>query len=369
MTEEVGTVSKSAAKNAKDKAGKVSKKRPDPEGLALIAKADAAFEAKDFGTALELYQKAKDICESSTVEVAAKEKKPKPEKTERATVDSAEKSEKSEKSEKAKLVLRLPKENLQAKPLREGVDADHNYALNSVATLESHLGATKGSFLTRFPPEPNGYLHIGHAKAMNFNFGQARLAREGGHGGETIMRFDDTNPTAEKQEFIDSILDNVAWLGHSPVRVTYSSDYFKELHALAVQLIKVGGAYVCHQTADEIKEGRNKLKLYHSQKAEAAASSAPRSLPEGALSPWRDRSVAENLRHFERMRQGRYAEGEAFLRMKTDPFSDNTSLWDPAAYRVMFHAHPRTGDDWCISLPDRVDHANGFCLLACLLLL
>ena len=106
-------------------------------------------------------------------------------------------------------------------------------------------GASEGNVVTRFPPEPSGYLHIGHAKAMNFNFGQAKLGHEAGVGGETILRFDDTNPAAEKQEFIDSILDNVAWLGHTPARVTYSSDYFEQLYALALQLIDAGGAYVC----------------------------------------------------------------------------------------------------------------------------
>jgi hypothetical protein len=111
--------------------------------------------------------------------------------------------------------------------------AEHNYALNTDEQLRAHLQATGGKYRTRFPPEPNGYLHIGHAKAMNFNFGQAKLGHEAGVGGETILRFDDTNPAAEKQEFIDSILDNVAWLGHRPVKITYSSDYFTRLCALS----------------------------------------------------------------------------------------------------------------------------------------
>ena len=117
---------------------------------------------------------------------------------------------------KPKLYLSQPADNAQAKPLRDGVDAAHNYAANPAAKLQAHLTATGGKFRTRFPPEPNGYLHIGHAKAMNFNFGQARLAQEMGMGGETVMRFDDTNPTAEKQEFIDSILDNVKVSHHDP---------------------------------------------------------------------------------------------------------------------------------------------------------
>ena len=164
---------------------------------------------------------------------------------------------------KPRLYLSKPQENTQAKELRSGVDDAHNYAANPAAKLQAHLAATGGKYRTRFPPEPNGYLHIGHAKAMNFNFGQARLAAEMGMGGETVMRFDDTNPTAEKMEFIDSILDNVAWLGHTPAMTTYSSDYFQQLHDLAVQLIKDGGAYVCHQTGAEIKASRDELRLYH----------------------------------------------------------------------------------------------------------
>jgi len=183
---------------------------------------------------------------------------------------------------------------------------------------------------------------------MNFNFGQARIARESGFGGETVMRFDDTNPTAEKMEFIESILDNVEWLGHTPSKVTYSSDYFQDLYELALNLIHLGGAYVCHQTADEIKASREMLKLYQKQRKEATSASSMPPLPAGAASPYRERTVAQNLMHFERMRQGRYDEGEAFLRMKTDLTSENTALWDPAAYRIMFHAHPRTGDKWCI---------------------
>merc|ERR1719240_1157482 len=118
---------------------------------------------------------------------------------------------------------------------------------------------------------------------MNFNFGQARLGREAGVGGGTILRFDDTNPAAEKQEFIDSILDNVAWLGHSPLKITYSSDYFQRLYELALQLIAAGGADVCHQTGDEIKASRMVLRAYHGAKEKSG------SLPKEAMSPWRDR--------------------------------------------------------------------------------
>ncbi|KAL1505024.1 hypothetical protein AB1Y20_008785 [Prymnesium parvum] len=330
-------MSKSAAKNAKTDAVKASKKRPDPEGIEIIAQGDAAFEAKDFEKAIALYTEAKAKCDSSSVEFVSKEKKPK--ETPPLEGDQGEKPpEAPAEARKPKLYLRLPQENLQAKPLREGVDEAHNYAKNSEGALAAHLKATGGILRTRFPPEPNGYLHIGHAKAMNFNFGQARLLP----GGETIMRFDDTNPAAEKQEYIDSILSNVEWLGHKPSKVTYSSDYFQELYELAVQLIKSGGAYVCHQTGEQIKAERMKLREYFASKTPG------KTLPKGAASPYRDRPVEENLALFEKMRQGRFDEGEAVLRMKGDLLSDNSSLWDPAAYRVLFHPHPRTGDAWCI---------------------
>ena len=243
------------------------------------------------------------------------------------------------------MYLSSPLDNSQAKPLREGVDAVHNYALNTVQQLTTHLKATGGQFRTRFPPEPNGYLHIGHAKAMSFNFGQAGIAHDLGLGGETVMRFDDTNPTAEKQEFIDSILDNVAWLGHKPCSVTYSSDYFSDLHDLALQLIRDNGAFVCHQAAAEIKASRDLLRTFHGRGLPAVERGP---LPMGSASPYRTRSSGENLIEFRKMREGRYAEGAAFLRLKGDLLSDNSSMWDLAAYRIMYHPHPKTGDAWCI---------------------
>lgn len=227
--------SKSGAKNAKTDAAKAAKKRPDPAALELITKGDAAMSAKDFASATALFQQAKAVCESSTVEVVTKERKPKqppadaqdnakphkpkPHEAKQHEAATAAAADAAAEEHKPKLVLTVPRENVQAKPLREGVTAAHNYALNSPDRLNAHLASTGGCVRTRFPPEPNGYLHIGHAKAMSFNFGQARLAREGGIGGETVMRFDDTNPAAEKQEYIDSILENVTWLGHAPAKV------------------------------------------------------------------------------------------------------------------------------------------------------
>jgi glutaminyl-tRNA synthetase len=208
-----------------------------------------------------------------------------------------------------------------------GDDAAHefpapaaNAAGNKPHLLAAHLAATGGKVVTRFPPEPNGYLHIGHAKAMFLDFGYGKKL------GECILRFDDTNPEAESQEYIDSIIDTVKWMGHEPVRVTYSSDYFPKLYELALELIRGDKAYVCHQKPAETAEYRKARKD----------------------SPWRDTSVAENLRKFELMRIGAYAEGEAWLRMKIDMKHDNSCMRDPCAYRIKYHPHPHAGDKWCI---------------------
>lgn len=194
-------------------------------------------------------------------------------------------------------------------------------ARNTPAILEAHKKATGGRVITRFPPEPNGYLHIGHAKAMNFNFGLANK-----FGGECIMRFDDTNPEAEKGEYIDSILENLKWLGHTPSRVTYSSEYFPELYDLAVKLIKKGKAYVCHQTAEEIRKSRETR----------------------TPSPYRERPMEESIKLFEDMRKGKIEEGKATLRMKGDMNASNPQMWDLVAYRIKFCEHPHVGDKWCI---------------------
>jgi len=187
--------------------------------------------------------------------------------------------------------------------------------------LAEHLKATGGKVVTRFPPEPNGYLHIGHAKSMNLNFGNAKKS-----GGICIMRFDDTNPATEEQEYIDSILDNVKWMGHQWSKVTYASDYFDQLYLWAIELIKKGKAFVCHQSPKEMEESRET----HTN------------------SPYRDRSVDENLRLFEDMKNGKYKEGEATLRMKMNMQSSNSCMWDSVAYRIKYLPHHRTKDKWCI---------------------
>ncbi len=179
---------------------------------------------------------------------------------------------------------------------------------------------------TRFPPEPNGYLHIGHAKSICLNFG---IAQE--FGGLTNLRFDDTNPIKEEQEYVDSIMEDVRWLGFDwEDRLFYASDYFETLYGYAEKLITKGKAYVDDQTADQIRTTRGTL-------------TAP-----GTPSPWRDRSIEENLDLFRRMRAGEFADGTRVLRARIDMASANLNMRDPVLYRILRATHHRTGDDWCI---------------------
>jgi len=183
-----------------------------------------------------------------------------------------------------------------------------------------------GNVHTRFPPEPNGYLHIGHAKSICLNFG---LAKD--YSGFCNLRFDDTNPAKEEQEYVESIKRDVRWLGFDwEDRLYYASDYFEQLHDFAVRLIKKGKAYVCDLTADEIREYRGTL------------------TDPGKESPYRNRTVEENLDLFRRMRNGEFPNGSRTLRAKIDMASPNTNLRDPVMYRILFATHHRTGDKWCI---------------------
>ncbi len=183
-----------------------------------------------------------------------------------------------------------------------------------------------GRVHTRFPPEPNGYLHIGHAKSININFG---LAEE--FGGKCNLRFDDTNPSKEETEYVDSIIEDVRWLGGDfEGRLFYASDYFQQLYEWAVQLVKAGKAYVCDLTADQVREYRGSL------------------TEPGRESPWRNRTVEENLELFERMKAGEFPDGARTLRAKIDMASANLNMRDPVMYRILHAEHHRTGDKWCI---------------------
>ncbi len=182
-----------------------------------------------------------------------------------------------------------------------------------------------GRVWTRFPPEPNGYLHIGHAKAIWLDFG---LADE--FGGGTNLRFDDTNPEKEETEYVESIQEDVRWLGFNWENLLYASDYFEQLYEYAVQLIRKGKAYVDDLTADEIRQYRGTLK------------------EPGRESPHRNRSVEENLDLFARMRKGEFADGSRCLRAKIDMASPNLNMRDPVMYRILRASHHRTGDKWCV---------------------
>ena len=187
-------------------------------------------------------------------------------------------------------------------------------------------GKNEGRLMTRFPPEPNGYLHIGHAKSICLNFG---VAQE--FGGLCNLRFDDTNPTKEEVEYVESIQEDVRWLGFDwEDRLYFASDYFEQLYQYAVHLIKDGKAYVDDLTADEIREYRGTL------------------IAPGKESPYRTRSVAENLDLFQRMRSGEFPNGARVLRAKIDMASPNLNMRDPVLYRILHAEHHRTGDQWCI---------------------
>ena len=193
---------------------------------------------------------------------------------------------------------------------------------------------TYKSILTRFPPEPNGYLHIGHAKSICLNFGLAKK-----YGGKTNLRFDDTNPVKEDTEYVDSIQNDIRWLGFEWAGVHYASDYFEQLYEWAVELIKKGLAYVDDQTLEEIRQNRGTV-------------TSP-----GKNSPWRDRSVEENLDLFERMKNGEFADGSRVLRAKIDMAHPNMMFRDPIMYRILHAHHHRTGDKWCIY--PMYDYAHG----------
>src|SRR5574340_220631 len=198
--------------------------------------------------------------------------------------------------------------------------------IRQIITDDLQAGKNEGRLMTRFPPEPNGYLHIGHAKSICLNFG---VAKE--FGGLCNLRFDDTNPSKEEIEYVDSIKEDVRWLGFDwEDRMFYASDYFEQLYQYSVKLVKAGKAYVCDLTPEEMREYRGTL------------------TEKGRNSPYRERSVAENLDLFARMKNGEFADGAKVLRARIDMASPNINLRDPVIYRIKRAHHIRTGDAWCI---------------------
>ncbi|HIQ23279.1 MAG TPA: glutamine--tRNA ligase/YqeY domain fusion protein [Planctomycetes bacterium] len=209
--------------------------------------------------------------------------------------------------------------------------------IREIINEDNRTGKHGGRVHTRFPPEPNGYLHIGHAKSICLNFG---IAEE--YGGLCNLRFDDTNPVKEEQEYIDAIKEDVHWLGFDwGDREYYASDYFEQLYQWAVQLVKKGKAYVCDLTPEQVREYRGTL------------------TEPGRESPYRNRSVEENLELLEGMRAGRFPDGSRTLRAKIDMAHPNLNMRDPVMYRILHACHPRTGDRWCIY--PTYDFAHGQC--------
>ena len=195
-------------------------------------------------------------------------------------------------------------------------------------------GKNNGLVHTRFPPEPNGYLHIGHAKAILLNYTLAQT-----YNGKFNLRFDDTNPVKEEQEFVDSILKDIRWLGADwEDRLFFTSDSFGTKYEFALRLIKIGRAYVCDLSPDEMRQYRGTL------------------TEPGKESPYRNRSIEENLDLFERMRQGEFPNGTRVLRAKIDMASGNLNMRDPVIYRILHAHHHRTGDTWCIYPMYDFDH-------------
>ena len=203
--------------------------------------------------------------------------------------------------------------------------ADVNNFIHNIIDKDLEAQKYGDKVHTRFPPEPNGYLHIGHAKSICLNFSTAEK-----YGGKCTLRYDDTNPVKEDVEYVDSIEEDVRWLGFQWDKRLWASDYFDEMYDCAVTLIKKGKAYVCDLNADQIREYRGTLK------------------EPGKESPYRNRSVEENLSLFEEMKQGKYADGEKVLRAKIDMASPNMNMRDPVIYRIAHVEHHNTGDKWCI---------------------
>ncbi len=219
----------------------------------------------------------------------------------------------------------------------EAVEQKPSHFIRDIILEDIRTGKHGGRVHTRFPPEPNGYLHVGHAKSITVNFG---LADE--FGGKCNLRFDDTNPEKEETEYVDSIIEDVKWLGGDfGDRVFYASDYFQQIYEWAVQLIKAGKAYVCDLTAEQVRETRG-------------TTTEP-----GVESPYRNRSVDENLELFERMKAGEFPDGARTLRAKIDMASPNFNMRDPVMYRILHAEHHRTGNDWCIY--PMYDWAHGQC--------
>lgn len=292
-------------KFVKENAKEIAKK---PKVPALLAKLKEGLKFADFKELIAVY----DVeCKSVDPALAAAE--PKAEAKPKEAAGEAKEAQKNEEEEEEALLVKYRTEKFLARDLGS--------SLNDPEVLKAHKARTQDKVVTRFPPEPNGYLHIGHCKAVRFSF---KVAQD--HDGYTYLRYDDTNPEAESQEYIDTIRNTVNWLGYTPKYITYASDNFDKIYETAIKLIKMGKAYVCKLSKEDAKAHRE----------------------EGKPSPYRDSDPATNLREFQLMKAGFYAEKEACLRAKIDYLSPNPTLRDPTIYRIKYTPHPHLGNKWCI---------------------
>ena len=230
--------------------------------------------------------------------------------------DEKKEEKKDEKIEEAGEMTEYQKIDITKLVARDLIES-----INDPEAIEKHRKETGGKIITRFPPEPNGILHIGHCRAIRFNFSIAGIYK-----GECNLRYDDTNPEKEKREYMDMIEANVAWMGFTPTKIVHASHYFPQIYLWTLELIKKGKAYVCKLPVETMRKYKEEM----------------------TPSPFRDTPVEQNLREFELMKSGYYAEGEAVLRAKIDYKSPNTTMRDPVLYRVLYTPHPETGNKWCI---------------------
>ncbi len=267
--------------------------------------ADGALVNKEFNEALLALLGPQTEEDQKMKEKAKKKPEKKPEEEQKETVQK----------------VAEPEEEADSDKLKKLMARDLACSLNNEKNLKEHHLKVGDKVFTRFPPEPNGYLHIGHAKAMRFNFNTAREV-----GGNCYLRFDDTNPDKENEEYIINIKKNVEWLGYTPYKITHASDNFDQLYAFAIELIKKDKAFVCEQTKAEMNEARKA----------------------GLPSPYRNRPIETSLKMFDNMRRGVYEEGKVSLRLKIDPKHQNPTMRDPVAYRIKYTPHPHAKDKWCI---------------------
>lgn len=285
-----------------------------PKQPALLQKLKDGLKFADFKLLMSIYDaESKNVDPALAKEEPAKAPEATDKKKPAAEQEDAETAQKKAEEEEKALLIKYKTDKFLARDL--------GWSLNDPEVLLKHKQRTNDKVITRFPPEPNGYLHIGHCKAVRFSF---KVAQD--YDGYTYLRYDDTNPESESQEYIDTIRESVEWLGYKPRYITYASDNFQKIYEVAIQLIKLGKAYVCKLSKEDAKKHRE----------------------EGLPSPYRDTAPEVNLKEFQLMKAGFYAEKEVCLRAKIDYLNPNPTLRDPTIYRIKYTPHPHLGNKWCI---------------------